>query len=276
MECSACHRKIRTYKSLLEASAPVAGVQNRRNSKTVGSSSSTEHRRSARKKQNQPLPESMEVRRKTWSGFTSTEDPQILLYKRDPLGSVFSLSKTRLLKPMEWVEMMGVQRNRVRVKRKTVEAVLQQCQFALQQLATSCDDDGDDDDNIHGEFDVSQDSDGTLSTIGSCNTDTTEQFYGLLKSRVESADFLQKLENAHASLPENIAEEGSSWDMVSENDIWEGGNVELDPEDYVLVGQEDIMDGIASFMAAYLLSLKQTKVQQTNEHWTDGRFDGQA
>ncbi|KAL6496540.1 hypothetical protein OROGR_029798 [Orobanche gracilis] len=159
---------------------------------------------------------------------------------------------------MEWVEMMGVQRNRVRVKRKTVEAVLQQCQFALQQLATGCDDDGDDDDNIHGEFDVSQDSDGTLSTIGSCNTDTTE-FYGLLKSRVESPDFLQKLENAHASLPENIAEEGSSWDMVSENDIWEGGNFELDPEDYVLVGQEDIMDGIASFMAAYLLSLKQTK-----------------
>lgn len=48
--------------------------------------------------------------------------------------------------------------------------------------------------------------------------------------------------------------------MVSENDLWEGGNVELDPDDYVLVGQEDIMDGIASFMAAYLLSLKQTKV----------------
>lgn len=57
------------------------------------------------------------------------------------------------------------------------------------------------------------------------------------------------------------AEEGSSWDMVNENDLWEGGNVELDPEDYVLVGQEDIMDGIASFMAAYLLSLKQTKVR---------------
>ncbi|KAL6585864.1 hypothetical protein OROMI_002508 [Orobanche minor] len=160
---------------------------------------------------------------------------------------------------MEWVELMGVQRNRVRVRRKTVEAVLQQCQFALQQLATSCDDDSDDDDDsIHGEFDVSQDSDGTLSTIGSCNTDTAE-FYGFLKSRVQSADFLQKLENAHASLPENIAEEGSSWDMVSENDLWEGVNVELDQEDYVLVGQEDIMDGIASFMAAYLLSLKQTK-----------------
>lgn len=56
------------------------------------------------------------------------------------------------------------------------------------------------------------------------------------------------------------AEENSSWDIVNENDLWDGGNVESDPEDYVLVGQEDIMDGIASFMAAYLLSLKQTKV----------------
>lgn len=57
------------------------------------------------------------------------------------------------------------------------------------------------------------------------------------------------------------AEENSSWDIVNENDLWDGGNDESDPEDYVLVGQEDIMDGIASFMAAYLLSLKQTKVR---------------
>ncbi|GFP99013.1 hypothetical protein PHJA_002045200 [Phtheirospermum japonicum] len=92
------------------------------------------------------------------------------------------------------------------------------------------------------------------------------RFYDLLKSRVECADFIQKLENAQASLmiPKD-AEEGSSWDMVSENDLWEGGNVELDPEDYVLVGQEDIMDGIASFMAAYLLSLKQTKDLTPNQ-----------
>jgi hypothetical protein len=38
-------------------------------------------------------------------------------------------------------------------------------------------------------------------------------------------------------------------------------NVSDDSEDgYVLVKQEDIVDGIACFMAAYLLSLKQTKV----------------
>lgn len=56
-----------------------------------------------------------------------------------------------------------------------------------------------------------------------------------------------------------VAEESTSWDMVNENDIWEGGK-ELDQEDYVLVRQEDIVDGIACFMAAYLLSLKETKV----------------
>lgn len=47
--------------------------------------------------------------------------------------------------------------------------------------------------------------------------------------------------------------------MVSENDLWEGGNNAPD-EDYVLVRQDDIVDGIACFMAAYLISLKETKV----------------
>lgn len=55
-----------------------------------------------------------------------------------------------------------------------------------------------------------------------------------------------------------IGEEGSSWDMVSENDLWEG--IDSEHEDYVLVRQEDIVEGIACFMATYILSLKQTKV----------------
>lgn len=49
--------------------------------------------------------------------------------------------------------------------------------------------------------------------------------------------------------------------MVSENDLWEGEDVNSEQGgEYVLVRQEDIVDGIACFMAAYLLSLKQTKV----------------
>lgn len=56
-----------------------------------------------------------------------------------------------------------------------------------------------------------------------------------------------------------MTEEGSTWDMVSEKDVWESGSLDVE-EDYVLVRQEDIVDGIACFMAAYLLSLKETKV----------------
>jgi hypothetical protein len=38
-------------------------------------------------------------------------------------------------------------------------------------------------------------------------------------------------------------------------------NIADDSDDgYVLVKQEDVVDGISCFMAAYLLSLKQTKV----------------
>ncbi|XP_075516852.1 uncharacterized protein LOC142551475 isoform X2 [Primulina tabacum] len=149
--------------------------------------------------------------------------------------------------------------DRVRVKRKTLEMVLQQCQIAIQQLASGCEDDDDDDDRREDDCELDSvplDSTGTSSTPAYCDTDTPE-FYDVLKSRLECPDFLKKLEKA--SLPQNMTEESSSWDMISENDLWEGGNVELDSEDYVLVSQEDIMEGIAAFMAAYLSSLKQTK-----------------
>ncbi|KAL2489044.1 hypothetical protein Fot_42336 [Forsythia ovata] len=91
------------------------------------------------------------------------------------------------------------------------------------------------------------------------------QFCDLLQSMVEGTDFLEKLENAQASLPQNMAEEGSSWDVVSEKDLWEVGNLESDGEDFVFVRQEDIVEGIACFMAAYLLSLKQTKDVTPNQ-----------
>lgn len=62
------------------------------------------------------------------------------------------------------------------------------------------------------------------------------------------------------------ADEGSSWDVINKSDVWEGvlsdGDNDPDKDGYVLVKQEDIMEGIASFMAAYLLSLKETKVGQ--------------
>ncbi|CAA2975482.1 Hypothetical predicted protein [Olea europaea subsp. europaea] len=138
-------------------------------------------------------------------------------------------------------------KDRVRVQRKTLEAVLEQCQMALQQLTSDCDDD------LAG-TEVSGDS----SSATCCDTEAAE-FSDLLKSRIECDDFLEKLENAQTLLPHTMAEEISSWDVISENDLWEGGNVEVDREEYVLVRQEDILEGIASFMAGYLLSLKQAK-----------------
>jgi len=56
-----------------------------------------------------------------------------------------------------------------------------------------------------------------------------------------------------------VAEECSSWDLVSENDLWDGADLDQE-EDYVFVREDDIVEGIACFMAAYLLSIKQTKV----------------
>ncbi|KAK4359131.1 hypothetical protein RND71_021360 [Anisodus tanguticus] len=154
---------------------------------------------------------------------------------------------------MEVVEANPIQlirakseKDRIKVKRKTLEAVLQECQRAIELLSTT----------------------GSVEDDSNSNSDVdteTDELRDLLKSRVECPDFLQKLENAQTSVPQNLVEEGSSWDMVNENDRWEGGNPELDGEDYVLVRQEDIVDGIACFMAAYLLSLKQTKDLTPNQ-----------
>ncbi|KAA8538166.1 hypothetical protein F0562_027774 [Nyssa sinensis] len=165
------------------------------------------------------------------------------------------------------IEGAKSEKDRVRVKRKTLEAVLQQCQRAIELLGNDgCvdeDDDEDDSDADGGEADEKEIGEGSSAP---CRDRETDELCDLLKSRVECPDFLEKLESASMSVPQNIAaEEGSSWDMVSENDLWEAGNIELDQEDYVLVRQEDIVEGIACFMAAYILSLKQTKDLTPNQ-----------
>jgi len=156
-------------------------------------------------------------------------------------------------------------KDQVRVKRKTLEAVLEQCQRALEMISnTGCIDDDDKDSDDGADSDgVDERTDGSSAP---CDKETDEQLCNLLKSRVECPDFLQKLESAQVSVPQNITEEGSSWDMVNENDLWEYGNTDVEEEEeYVLVRQEDIVEGIACFMAAYLLSLKQTKDLTPNQ-----------
>ncbi|CAK8537624.1 unnamed protein product [Lathyrus sativus] len=140
----------------------------------------------------------------------------------------------------------------VRVKRKTLQTVLEQCQRALELINNASDqDDGD----------VSDSNDESLPSTPP--DQEADQLCDLLKSRLECPDFLEKLECAQASVYQNTVEEGSSWDLVSENDLWEG--VDSEEEDYVLVRQDDIVEGIACFMAAYLLSLKKTKDLTPNQ-----------
>ncbi|KAK7301121.1 hypothetical protein RJT34_11982 [Clitoria ternatea] len=149
------------------------------------------------------------------------------------------------------MEVGDFEPNPVRVKRKTLEAVLEQCQRALELLNAS---------------DEVLNSDSRDDPLPSPPPDPeTDQLCDLLKSRLECPDFLEKLECAQASASLNFAEEGNSWDFVSENDLWEGEDAGLDQEDYVLVREEDIVEGIACFMAAYLLSLKQTKDLTPNQ-----------
>ncbi|XP_014502767.1 uncharacterized protein LOC106763102 isoform X2 [Vigna radiata var. radiata] len=149
--------------------------------------------------------------------------------------------------------------NPVRVKRKTLEAMLEQCQRALELINAS--------DGQHQEQEEEEEEDSDESQPSTSPDPETDQLCDLIKSRVECRDFLEKLEYAQASVSLSVAEEGSSWDLVSENDLWEGedANSNSDQEDYVLVKQEDIVEGIACFMAAYLLSLKQTKDLTPNQ-----------
>ncbi|KAK9067814.1 hypothetical protein SSX86_011925 [Deinandra increscens subsp. villosa] len=157
------------------------------------------------------------------------------------------------------------ERDQVRVKRKTLEAVLDQCQRALELLSsTGCVEDDDEScDEVAEDDDSAGQSSGRRGPSSPPRDGEADLLCSLLKSRVECPDFLEKLESAQVSVPQNLAEDNSSWDMVSENDLWEGGNITSD-EDYVLVRQDDIVDGIACFMAAYLISLKETKVHFQN------------
>ena len=148
---------------------------------------------------------------------------------------------------------------RVRVKKKTLQAMLEQFQRAIESIDNSgggVDDDDDDDDSDVDDEEEEESAEGSSSSSIDRETD---ELCDLVKSRVECADFLKKLESVQGSVPQNMAEDGNSWDMVGDNDLWEDGNTDPDQDDYVLVRQEDIVDGIACFMAAYLLSLKETK-----------------
>ncbi|KAF7080800.1 hypothetical protein CFC21_084812 [Triticum aestivum] len=174
----------------------------------------------------------------------------------------------------------------LRVRRRTLETVLEQCQRALELMRDAEGEDGDpeEDEEGEGERERERDPEGEgerraggdwegpppSPTPEPSEADyETDELCNLLKSRVESPEFLEKLDNIQKSVYQHGAvDETISWDIVSAADIWDDKsmNVSDDSEDgYVLVKQEDIVDGIACFMAAYLLSLKETKELTPNQ-----------
>ncbi|WVZ65230.1 hypothetical protein U9M48_014632 [Paspalum notatum var. saurae] len=155
-----------------------------------------------------------------------------------------------------------------RVRKRALEEVLEQVQRAVELLRDANDDlgvslsedtkapppEGED----HG-GDAGDDGDdaATSSSVASDADHETAQMCGLLKSKVESLEFLQKLDGVQKSVYQNGAvEPDTSWDIIKSVDLWEDGDSD---DGYVLVKQDDVVDGITSFMAAYLLSLEKTK-----------------
>ncbi|XP_062221788.1 uncharacterized protein LOC133921076 isoform X2 [Phragmites australis] len=167
----------------------------------------------------------------------------------------------------------------LKLRRKTLETVLEQCQRALEMMR----EDGLGEAAEEGENpkeEVKEEEGCGVADGDGCGDEgaeppppsdadyETDELCDLLKSRVQSPEFLEKLDNIHKSVYQHGADETVSWDIISATDIWDDKsmNVSDDSEDgYVLVKQEDIVDGIACFMAAYLLSLKETKDLTPNQ-----------
>ncbi|KAJ1290008.1 hypothetical protein BS78_02G209000 [Paspalum vaginatum] len=155
-----------------------------------------------------------------------------------------------------------------RVRKRALEEVLEQVQRAVELLRDANDDLGvslsedtkapppEGEDHEGG---VSGDGDdaATSSSVSSDADHETAQMCDLLKSKVESLEFLQKVDGIQKSVYQNGAvEPDTSWDIIKSVDLWEDGDSD---DGFVLVKQDDVVDGITSFMAAYLLSLKKTK-----------------
>ncbi|XP_023638672.1 uncharacterized protein LOC17875614 isoform X2 [Capsella rubella] len=157
-----------------------------------------------------------------------------------------------------------IDKDNIRVKRKTLQALLDDVQRALELLnlaELSSEDDEDDKSIGDGERNGSQEKESCRGEeVSSSDRDDPEadQLYDLMKSRVECHDFIGKIESAQVSAPQHLAD-SSSWDVVSEDDLWDDESMAQSEEDYVLVREEDIAEGIACFMATYLSSLKQKK-----------------
>ncbi|XP_020257481.1 uncharacterized protein LOC109834005 [Asparagus officinalis] len=146
--------------------------------------------------------------------------------------------------------------DQVQLQRKTIRLVLEQCQKTLELLKSA--------DEIEDQSTGGNAGDGFESPPP--EDPEADELHELLKSKVQSKDFLEKLGSIHMSASQNISlEDRASWDIVSSQDLWEDNNMDGDPDGYVHVSKEDIVEAIACFMAAYLSSLKETKDLTPNQ-----------
>lgn len=149
----------------------------------------------------------------------------------------------------------------MRLQRKTIRLVLEQCQKTLELLKNA-----DDNRDLAGTAADDEEVNASLPMAPSPADCEADELCELLKSKVESRDFLEKIGSIHMSVSQNIsAEDCASWDVVGSKDLWEDKNADGEHDGYVHVNQEDIVESIACFMAAYLLSLKETKDLTPNQ-----------
>ncbi|KAJ8498568.1 hypothetical protein OPV22_009120 [Ensete ventricosum] len=163
----------------------------------------------------------------------------------------------------------ATEEDQVRVRRRALEVVLENCKRALELLENEAPDCDPDDEGEAREAAVSSPRSQSATDPDADADADDDELCALLKLKVESPDFLEKLGRIQTSVSDNVHDDDSSWDVITATDLGEdrpvdGGN-NSDQDDYVLVRQEDIVDGVASFMAAYLLALKQTKELTPNQ-----------
>ncbi|KAL0921205.1 hypothetical protein M5K25_008257 [Dendrobium thyrsiflorum] len=158
------------------------------------------------------------------------------------------------------------QTEQVRVKRETIQAVLDQCQRALKLLEEP-------ELIVDAATDVNVCTEGKekppLSSSTADSDSDADVLCDMVKCRVESQSFLEKLGSMYVSVSQSDSDDTKVWEMVSTEDLWEhkqfGAESKEDLDGFVLVNQEDIVEGITSFMAAYILSLKEAKELTPNQ-----------
>ncbi|XP_072978803.1 uncharacterized protein [Typha angustifolia] len=185
----------------------------------------------------------------------------------DAVDAEPSSSATAAASPGAERRRSGTAEDQIRVRRQTLEAVLEQCRRALEMIENADLDPGSEAGEEVGRKDEEEEEEQFCSqTLADRETD---ELCELLKSKVESPNFLEKIGTMHASISQNNHDGYSSWNMISAADLGEDkdleGGKEPDQDGYVLIREEDIVEGMASFMASYLLSLKQTKELTPNQ-----------